>query len=265
MLMLAGLVGGVVAAPIAVYASHSFTDVPSTNTFHSDIEWLAAAGVTKGCNPPANTDFCPNDTVTRETMAAFLRRLAENKVVDAATAVNADNAANADDSQALAGKAPSYYQGSVSGSLISTLTPASGVDTRIAQVAGFNVPQGGGALYANANVSMVAAAPGDIAIVWLEVDGSGACDVATIPQTAALHEFAAEQTGSFSTSTTAAANAGNHQVDLCAITTGGVAFGFGALTVQWVETAQGGTTAAASTGVTPEEKLADLLSSSFDE
>ena len=90
MFVLAGLMGGVVAAPIAVYASHNFTDVPGSNTFHSDIEWLASSGVTKGCNPPANTLFCPKDEVTRETLAAFLRRLSENKIVDAATAVDAD-------------------------------------------------------------------------------------------------------------------------------------------------------------------------------
>ena len=59
--------------------------------------------------------------------------------------------------------------------------------------------------------------------------------------------------------------AGNHQVDLCAVTSGDVAFSTGALTVQWVETTQVGTTATASTGVTPEEKLAELLSSSFGE
>ena len=82
---LAALVGALVATPIAVYASHSFTDVPDTNTFHADIEWLADAGVTKGCNPPENTEFCPKENVTREQMAAFLRRLAENQVVDAAT------------------------------------------------------------------------------------------------------------------------------------------------------------------------------------
>jgi len=40
MFVLAGLVGGLVATPIAVYASHSFTDVPGSNTFHNDIEWL---------------------------------------------------------------------------------------------------------------------------------------------------------------------------------------------------------------------------------
>ena len=95
--VLAAVVGAVVATPIAVYASHSsFTDVPATNTFHDDIAWLAEAGVTKGCNPPANTEFCPKDEVTREQMAAFMHRLAENQVVDAASAIQAENATTAD-------------------------------------------------------------------------------------------------------------------------------------------------------------------------
>ncbi len=42
--------------------------------FENDIAQLAAAGITKGCNPPDNTKFCPNDRVTREQMAAFLVR-----------------------------------------------------------------------------------------------------------------------------------------------------------------------------------------------
>jgi hypothetical protein len=81
-----------IVAPLTAIASHSFTDVPDTNTFHADIAWLADAGVTKGCNPPANTEFCPNDNVSRGQMSAFLKRLSEGKIVDAATAVNADNA-----------------------------------------------------------------------------------------------------------------------------------------------------------------------------
>ena len=81
--------------PVAVSASHTFTDVPDTNLFHDDITWLADAGVTKGCNPPANDQFCPSATVTREQMAAFMKRLAEAQVVDAATALQADNATNA--------------------------------------------------------------------------------------------------------------------------------------------------------------------------
>ncbi len=42
--------------------------------FEADIERLAAAGVTVGCNPPVNDRFCPLDRVTREQMAAFLHR-----------------------------------------------------------------------------------------------------------------------------------------------------------------------------------------------
>jgi hypothetical protein len=44
------------------------------SVFEADIEWLAAEGVTRGCNPPANDMFCPNDAVTRGQMAAFLVR-----------------------------------------------------------------------------------------------------------------------------------------------------------------------------------------------
>ena len=44
------------------------------SSFEADIEALAAAGITTGCNPPSNTRFCPNDIVTRGQMAAFLAR-----------------------------------------------------------------------------------------------------------------------------------------------------------------------------------------------
>ncbi len=42
--------------------------------FEPSIEKLAAAGITKGCNPPINDMFCPGDPVTRGQMAAFLAR-----------------------------------------------------------------------------------------------------------------------------------------------------------------------------------------------
>ena len=54
-----------------------FTD-DDGNTFESDIDKLGTAGVTKGCNPPVNDEFCPNDFVTRGQMAAFLRRALDN-------------------------------------------------------------------------------------------------------------------------------------------------------------------------------------------
>jgi hypothetical protein len=44
------------------------------NVFEGAIERLAQAGITLGCNPPANDRFCPDDPVNRGQMAAFLRR-----------------------------------------------------------------------------------------------------------------------------------------------------------------------------------------------
>jgi hypothetical protein len=40
----------------------------------ADVSALAAAGITRGCNPPSNDRFCPAEAVTREQMAAFLVR-----------------------------------------------------------------------------------------------------------------------------------------------------------------------------------------------
>ena len=51
----------------------TFTD-DDGSIFESEIEALAAAGITRGCNPPTNDRYCPDQTVTREQMAAFLFR-----------------------------------------------------------------------------------------------------------------------------------------------------------------------------------------------
>jgi hypothetical protein len=75
--MLIGLIAGLLlAVPAVSIAGDRFSDVPSSHTFHDDIRWLADRGVTRGCNPPANTQFCPDDDVTRGQMAAFMRRFA---------------------------------------------------------------------------------------------------------------------------------------------------------------------------------------------
>lgn len=52
----------------------SFDDVPADHLFHTEIVWLAEERITRGCNPPENTNFCPEDNVTRGEMAAFLNR-----------------------------------------------------------------------------------------------------------------------------------------------------------------------------------------------
>jgi hypothetical protein len=52
---------------------NSFVD-DDGSIFENDIAKLAAAGITRGCNPPVNNMFCPNANVTRGQMAAFLVR-----------------------------------------------------------------------------------------------------------------------------------------------------------------------------------------------
>ncbi len=68
---------------MAAFLRRAF-DLPSTNTdhftdddnsvFENDINAIAEAGITKGCNPPANDHYCPRSVVDRGAMAAFLRR-----------------------------------------------------------------------------------------------------------------------------------------------------------------------------------------------
>jgi hypothetical protein len=68
---------------MAAFLARAF-QLPSTTTdffddedghrFERAINRLAAAGITKGCNPPANTSFCPDRDMTRGAMAAMLAR-----------------------------------------------------------------------------------------------------------------------------------------------------------------------------------------------
>ena len=50
-----------------------FTDI-TNNVHEADIRALAAAGITTGCNPPANNRYCPDNPVTRAQMASLLVR-----------------------------------------------------------------------------------------------------------------------------------------------------------------------------------------------
>lgn len=47
--------------------------------FENDIDRLRTAGITKGCNPPQNTKYCPDHDVQRGAMMAFLRRATANR------------------------------------------------------------------------------------------------------------------------------------------------------------------------------------------
>ncbi len=44
------------------------------SVFEADINAIAKAGVTKGCNPPANSRYCPTDLAKRDQMASFFSR-----------------------------------------------------------------------------------------------------------------------------------------------------------------------------------------------
>ncbi len=57
----------------AILLQGTFTD--DNNSPHQNgIEAVAAAGITIGCNPPANDRYCPNRNMTRAETATFLAR-----------------------------------------------------------------------------------------------------------------------------------------------------------------------------------------------
>jgi hypothetical protein len=70
-LTIVAVVAMLAALPLTVSASHSFTDVPDSNTFHLNIGNLYGARITTGCTA---TTYCPDAGVTRGQMAAFLNR-----------------------------------------------------------------------------------------------------------------------------------------------------------------------------------------------
>jgi hypothetical protein len=59
---------GIYGAPVGRFEDDE------ASLFETAIDWLASQGITTGCNPPLNTQFCPDAQVTRGQMAAFLVR-----------------------------------------------------------------------------------------------------------------------------------------------------------------------------------------------
>jgi 5'-nucleotidase len=55
-------------------ATDHFSD-DDGSIFEDAINAIADVGITLGCNPPTNDNFCPDDTVTRGQMASFLVRV----------------------------------------------------------------------------------------------------------------------------------------------------------------------------------------------
>lgn len=92
------LVATALLATLAAATAPAAAELPPGGTFLDDdysphqgaIEAIAAAGITKGCNPPLNNRFCPEDPVTRGQMAAFLTRALDLPATSEAPFVDAE-------------------------------------------------------------------------------------------------------------------------------------------------------------------------------
>ncbi|MDH5420516.1 MAG: S-layer homology domain-containing protein [Acidimicrobiia bacterium] len=175
---LVALVTALVVAPAVAVASHGFTDVPDSHLFHNNIQWMKDNGVTLGCNPPANDKYCPNNTVNRGQMAAFMQRLAENKVVDAATAVTAETATlattatNANNSTQLNGQASSHYENPVAAIVVGGVNLPLNTVVEVGEVTA-SAPAAG-ALIISATLTPNTSTAGQVTY-WLQVDNA-TCD-----------------------------------------------------------------------------------------
>lgn len=61
----------ILIAPAIALASHQFGDVPTSASYHDEVESLVNAGITSGCG---GGNYCPNQAVTRGQMAQFMTR-----------------------------------------------------------------------------------------------------------------------------------------------------------------------------------------------
>ncbi len=84
LVVVAAVLGVLAGALGALAATGRFSDVDASNVHANAIAWLSERGITYGCNPPVNDRFCPDDAVTREQMASFLKRFADSYGLDSA-------------------------------------------------------------------------------------------------------------------------------------------------------------------------------------
>ncbi|MPZ71374.1 MAG: hypothetical protein GEU71_17900 [Actinobacteria bacterium] len=220
--MIAVVATALLITPLAAWAGDRFADVPDSNIFHDDIGWLADSGVTFGCNPPANTEFCPSDNVTREQMAAFMRRLAEGQVVDAATALEADHAATADDADTLDGKDSTAYTtlwattaGAFDeGTSIGSLAAGAPFEADSVEITALD----DGALLLTANTGWETGSANAWPVQWLEVDTGTPCNSFTDGDAVdgtEVEESPNQRGSSLSSLGVLPASAGTHTVSLC--------------------------------------------------
>lgn len=95
---------------VAMAAAGSAADLPPGGTFLDDdlmqeegwIEAIAEAGVTFGCNPPKNDEFCPDRILTRAQMASIFVRALGLTALDSGPFTDIADSIHARDINALA-------------------------------------------------------------------------------------------------------------------------------------------------------------------
>jgi hypothetical protein len=208
---LLGLIAALVLiVPTVTFASDKFTDVPDSNVFHGDISWLANAGVTKGCNPPTNNRFCPSDVVRRETMAAFMHRLAVNQVVDAGSLQGFTAAELMNGSGSAAASA-----GDTFATATTPIVLSNEVKTEIGSMA-VTIPINGGALSLTSQISLETptSTDGSFVLLWQTIDAS--CPSFTGATSQGISDIATSFNEIASLTATYTITAGNHTIRTCA-------------------------------------------------
>jgi len=262
-LLLALAVLFAVSAPIAVFAAGGhFTD-DDTSAFESHINWMADAGITLGCNPPANDLYCPDDNVTRGQMAAFMHRFAQYLDAEDGTPAEADHAADAD---TLDGESATYYTNPAWGvacdagscSDLAMNTPLQMLEIPV------TAPMDGYVTVASNYSGTSASATAAYFQIWAEVDTSPGCTSwflvpgESVPGTWGVGSIAADiDFGNLATTVVTAVGAGDHTLRLCAIATQAVTSYQGSLAITF--SAGGSATPAASLDAADYSYLEDAF------
>jgi len=223
--LVALLVVGALLVPLAVFASHQFNDVPDGHTFHNAIDWMKDNNITVGCNPPDNTNYCPEDNVTRGQMSAVMKRLAENNVVDAATLDGKDS------TEYLAVTSAQSFDWFATTNVVLAAAGTPIVETTIqAPVAGHLL------VTADSSIGNSAVA-NSFFTVWLEID-DGTCGIAAMAPsnsvpgaTSYASPGAANEDYGLGVTGLAAVAAGSHTVTLCGANDAGSGEAFNATVV----------------------------------
>jgi hypothetical protein len=219
-----------VLIPAAAVASHQFADVPSSSIFHNDIAWMADNGITKGCNPPANTLFCPEDFVKRQQMAAFMHR-----------------------GQLRLGTR-------FAGRFVTKVGLPENANTLVAAT-NMTAPGNGGAITVTGSAIIEELSTTRFAsgLLWAEIDNGGRCSrdnfitIAVFWATGSLLD-ANVTTGAL------AVPAGQHRIDLCIWSTGGPARAVAAeVDVTWIAAGANGGDVTPFSGTTRSESLSDYF------